>query len=122
MSELSQYCKIYRLKADRNILYSTKNGATIALKDSVLQDVFRADVSPDIHSALERLGLLVPNKAFETADMKDYMKGCDELSNKLSLIVVLNLSCNLACPYCFEGGVKGAHFISEETENDLVNF
>src|SRR5208337_4911196 len=118
MSELSRYCKIYRLKEDRNILYSTKNAATIALKDSVLQDVLRGDVSPDIHTALEELGFIVPDIAQESAAMKDYMKGCDELSNKLSLLVVLNLSCNLACPYCFEGGVKGAHFISEETEND----
>jgi uncharacterized protein len=122
MSELSQYCKIYRLKADRNILYSTKNAAAIVLKDSVLQDVLRGDVSPDTHSALERLGFLVPSKAQESADMKDYMKGCDELSSKLSLLVVLNLSCNLACPYCFEGAVKGPHFMSEETENALVNF
>ena len=65
---------------------------------------------------------MVLSKEQESAAMKDYMKGRDELSNKLSLIVVLNLSCNLACPYCFEGAVKGPHFISEETENDLVNF
>jgi len=122
MSELSRYCKIYRLKKDRNILYSTKNAATIALKDSVLQDVLRGDVSPDIHTALEELGFIVPDIAQESAAMKDYMKGCDELSNKLSLLVVLNLSCNLACPYCFEGAVKGPYFMLGETENDLVNF
>ncbi|MGO9013379.1 MAG: geopeptide radical SAM maturase [Dissulfurispiraceae bacterium] len=122
MSELSQYCKIYSLKEDRNILYSTKNAATIALKDSVLQDVLGGDVSPDIRSALDRLGFMVPSIEQESAAMKDYMKGRDELNNKLSLIVVLNLSCNLACPYCFEGAVKGHHFMSEETESDLVNF
>ena len=122
MSELSLYCKIYRLKEDHNILYSTKNAATTVLKDSVLQDVLGGDVSPDIHSALERLGFMVSGIAQESSVMKDYMKGCNELSNKLSLVVVLNLSCNLACPYCFEGAVKGPHFMSEGTENDLVNF
>ncbi len=122
MSELSQYCKIYRLKEDRNILYSTKNAATIVLKDSVLQDVLQGDVSPDIHNAMEELGFMVSSIAQESADMKDYMKGCNELSNKLSFVVALNLSCNLACPYCFEGAVKGSHFMSKETENDLVNF
>ena len=122
MSELSRYCKIYRLKEDRNILFSTKNAAAIVLKDSVLEDVLQGYVSLDIHTALERLGFMVHSKEQESAAMKDYMKGCDELSNKLSLIVVLNLSCNLACPYCFESAVKGPHFMSEETENDLVNF
>ena len=92
------------------------------LKDYVLQDMLRGDVSPDIHTVLEELGLMVPSIAQEAAAMKDYMKGCDELNDKLSLVVVLNLSCNLACPYCFEGAAKGPHFMSEETENDLVNF
>jgi uncharacterized protein len=122
MSELSKYCKIYSFKENRNILYSTKNAATIVLKDSVLQDVIRGDVSPDIQTALEKYGFMVPSIAQESAAMNDFMKTCNELSNKLSFVVVLNLSCNLACPYCFEGAVKGPHFISEETENDLVNF
>ncbi|HXW68477.1 MAG TPA: geopeptide radical SAM maturase [Dissulfurispiraceae bacterium] len=110
------------MKEDRNILYSTKNAATIVLKDSVLQDVLRGDASPDILNVMEGLGFMVPSLAQESAAMKDYMKVCDGLNSKLSLLVVLNLSCNLACPYCFENSVKGSHFMSEETENDLINF
>lgn len=122
MNELSQYCKIYRQQEDRNILYSTKNAAAIVLRDSVLNGLLQGDADPEIHAALEKLGFIVPSRALESAAMKDYMNRCNGLSNKLSFLVVLNLACNLACPYCFEGSVKGPHFISRETENDLVDF
>src|SRR5208283_1077366 len=107
MNELSEYCKTYRLKEDRNVLYSTKNAATVVLKDSVLEGVLSGDASPDVRTALTRLGFLVPSREQERSEMRDYMKGVDEFGNKLSLIIVLNLSCNLACPYCFEGAAKG---------------
>ena len=121
MSELSRYCKIYRLKQDYNILYSTKNAATVVFKDSVLHDVLNGNADPDVCSALGKLGLMAPDREQERAEMMDFMKDM-VTGRRLSLIVVLNLSCNLACSYCFEGDIKGPLFMSEATEDDLVDF
>ncbi|MBF0559972.1 MAG: geopeptide radical SAM maturase [Nitrospirae bacterium] len=122
MTELSEYCKVYRINDDRNVLYSTKNAATVVLKDSVLDDLLNGNTSPDIETSLGRLGFIVPGKEQEKKAMRDFMDSVDELGNKLSLVVVLNLSCNLACPYCFEGKAKGPYFMSEDAENDLYDF
>ena len=37
-------------------------------------------------------------------------------------IIVLNLDCNLACTYCFEGQRKGKHYLSERTADKLLAF
>ena len=36
--------------------------------------------------------------------------------------LVLNLDCNLACGYCFEGSRKGKFYMSRETANRFIEF
>ena len=40
----------------------------------------------------------------------------------MKFIVVVNLDCNLACRYCFEGVRKGKHYLSDEVAARFVDF
>jgi uncharacterized protein len=44
----------------------------------------------------------------------------NRLSRRFNAIVVLNLDCNLACPYCFEEGVRGRRYMAADTADTLV--
>lgn len=37
-----------------------------------------------------------------------------------TLMVFMNLGCNLACRYCYEGGMKGTFYMSPETADLLI--
>ncbi len=43
-------------------------------------------------------------------------------SRLLSIKLVMNLDCNLACRYCFEGNRKGRFYMSQEIADEFVNF
>ncbi len=44
-------------------------------------------------------------------------------SNTLRAVVAMNLDCNLACPYCFEKGVKGGNlYMDRRTAGQLIDF
>ena len=40
----------------------------------------------------------------------------------LNITVVMNLDCNFACTYCYEGEMKGKLYMSDETAGRLTDF
>jgi len=44
------------------------------------------------------------------------------IMKKFHGLVVMTLDCNLACTYCYEGGVKGRHYMSSEPADILINY
>ncbi len=52
--------------------------------------------------------------------MREAFAEANRLSAKFTAQVVLNLDCNLACTYCYEGGMKGRHYMSPETARLLA--
>ncbi len=54
--------------------------------------------------------------------MLAYIDQMNAASTTLKPIVVLNLDCNLACVYCFEGSRKGKYFLSKQTADDFHEF
>ncbi len=85
------------------------------------------DLESDLLSAEEReslvgMGLLVSSIGAEQQEMLGYIDAMNRLTTMIKPIIVLNLDCNLACLYCFEGNRKGNYYLSEETAGEFVRF
>lgn len=114
---LSRYLKIYPCPDDpeRLLLYSTKRGSAVLVPATLLAAVENGTLSPADRDALARLGFLVPDREEERREMRDALQEANRRRRRFHAVVILNLDCNLACTYCFEGGMKGKHYMSDET-------
>lgn len=63
---------------------------------------------------------LVPEDRDELKWYENTYKDHNELTNRLSLTIMPTISCDLACPYCFER--KRKDFMSEETEDAIIDW
>ncbi|MCK5506625.1 MAG: 4Fe-4S cluster-binding domain-containing protein, partial [Thermodesulfovibrionia bacterium] len=121
--QLSKYITIYsyKEKPDYLLFYSIKSAAKILLEKSILKSIEQDDLSTSDEETLAGLGFLVPDVNEEKKGILELFKDIDE-KRPFNAIVVLNLDCNLACKYCFEGKLKGKHYMSSETANQLIDF
>jgi uncharacterized protein len=120
---LTRYIKIYPCKddADRRLLYSTKRGATILVPASLLAAVEDGSIAPADRETLARLGFLVPDTNEERQEMREALDETNRRRKKFNAIVILNMDCNLACTYCYEGGLKGKRYMTRETAGLLTD-
>lgn len=107
---------------DQVILFSTRTAATAALHRAVVRDIGRGALSPEEQETLIELGIVVPSLPEEREEMLAYVDDLNITSKTLNITLAMNLDCNLACPYCFEGTRKGNYFLSEETADDFLRF
>lgn len=121
---LSKYCKIfpYKEEPDSLVLFSTKSASIIQVPESVLEDIKKDNLSDDETRDLSELGVLVNNQGEEKNEILHFMDDLNAMHDKFSAIVVMNLDCNLACKYCFEGSRKGRHYMTRETADLLVEY
>ncbi len=77
--------------------------------------------SQDIKT-LKKLGFLISSPERERKEMLGFIDELRAPARTLSIKVAMNLDCNLACKYCFEGKRKGKLYMSRETANGLVDF
>ena len=101
------------------ILFCTRTAAAVTVERGVLHDIREHTLPPDEQVLLEKLGLLVESREQERQEMLGYVNRMNADSNSVHLAVVMNLDCNLACPYCFEGNRKGKHYLSHEASAEL---
>jgi len=119
---LSRYLRIYPSPGDPDmlLLYSTKKGASALVPAALLAAIKDDSIEPSDRKTLARLGFLVPDTAAEKKEMREAFAEANRLSRKFTAQVVMNLDCNLACTYCYEGGMKGRRYISPETARLLT--
>ncbi len=122
--KLSKYSCIYADACDQDsaILFSTKRASAVQIDRSILTDLEKGQVSGEDRQTLIDLGFLVANHEEERQEMLRYIDELNEIDPKLSVIVALNMDCNLACTYCFEGSRKGKHYMSPETADHVIHF
>lgn len=122
--KFSIYLKTYphRENPEQLLLFSTRWLSKILLPRSVMQSVEEGTLLPSHEQTLSRLGFLVPDPDAERRQMLDAMVAVNRHDRKSYITAVMNLDCNLACSYCFEGNRKGKHYMSAETAEVLVNF
>jgi uncharacterized protein len=120
--KFSRYVKIYPYNeaAGYSLLYSTKRASKILLPASMLESAEEGTLSPSDLKTLVDLGFLVPDSEEEKRQMLTVFESAHW--DRFSAIVVMNLDCNLACTYCYEGKMKGKHYMSSETAGLLIDF
>ena len=121
---LSKYIKTYPCRENPAylLLFSTRWFSKIRIPYSVMQVIEQGTLSLVNEQTLSRLGFLVHDRDAERQEMLNAMVDANRRSKKCHITAVLNLDCNLACLYCFEGNRKGKHYMSDETADVLVNF
>jgi len=121
---LSKYCRIFPHKKnlDSYILFSTKKASSVLVSKSVLDDIERDNLSSGEKESLLELGFLVQDAAAEKQEMLTFIDELNTVNTKFKAIVVLNLDCNLACKYCFEGKRKGKFYMTQETADLFIDF
>jgi uncharacterized protein len=68
------------------------------------------------------LGFLCEDPETERREMLGFIDDLNAISRTFAAKVVMNLDCNLACRYCFEGQRKGRLFMARETADLFVGF
>lgn len=106
----------------RWLLYSTKRRSIVRVTEKILRDFEAGRLSPADAALFRRLELVVPDRTAEGAEMAGYFDRLNTRPGDLDLTVVLTMACNFACPYCFEGDLKGDRRLLPETADQLVTF
>ena len=121
---LSRYCKIYphREDPDSVILFSTKKASIILLPEPMIEDIRKGTISEEEKESLKELGFLVNDADGEKNEMLRFIEELNTINRTFKAIVVMNLDCNLACAYCFEGTRKGSFYMTLETADLFVDF
>lgn len=122
--QMSTYTKIfpYQEKPGYVLLYSTKRASTILVDESLVRSIEEGRLSASDKETLFSLGFLVPDADKEKKEMLSLFDEANRKNNRFSALLVMNLDCNLDCKYCYEGGMKGKHYMSLETADILIDY
>lgn len=121
---LSKYCKIYPDTAGpgKVVLFSTKRASKISVPESMLEDIRKNNLSEEERQTLSELGFYVNSADEERAGILGFVDELNASDKVFAAQLVMNLDCNLACGYCFEGSRKGKFYMSRETADKFVEF
>src|SRR3990172_210383 len=108
---LSRYCKIYRHPEDKELrtLFSTSTMAAADVTPEVVRDIEKGALTAKEMKTLMERGFLVKSAEAEQRELLGFIEDFNAQATSFNAVVVLNLDCNLACKYCFEGKRKGKH-------------
>ncbi len=122
--KLSKYIKIFKYdnEPDTLILYSIKRASTVLVPESVLKSIEDGSIDKDDADTLKDLGLIVSDINEEMNEVSGFIEKTNKQSKMFTALIVLNLDCNLGCKYCFEGTMKGRHYMSSETADMIIDF
>ncbi|MEW5744689.1 MAG: geopeptide radical SAM maturase [Nitrospirota bacterium] len=120
--KVSRYCLTFPYKADSDLslFFSSKKSSALLVPAAVIDDIARGALSDEESDTLKELGIIAEHD--EQAELLGFIEDINALRKRLDLIVVMNLDCNLACTYCFEGTRKGRLFLSADTADALIAF
>jgi len=122
--QLSHYLKSYPYeeKPGHILLFSTKKLSKLLVPEETFRAVEKVPLSPSDEALLSRLGMIVDDREEEKRTMLSFLDKMNNNNSALNVTVVLNLDCNFACIYCYEGDMKGNLYMSEETGDRLIRF
>jgi len=121
---LSQYSKIYQCPEEPAsfLLFSTKEASAVRIPKAVIQDIARGNLTEEEKRTLDRLGFLVKSGDDEKDEMRNFTDKLNSSRRDFTATAVMNLDCNLACTYCFQGQRKGKYYMSRETADTFIEF
>jgi len=119
---LSRYLKILQCsdQPGNYLLYSTRTAATVLVDEAILLAAQKGTLTQEEEASMARLGIIVKDQNEERAMMRDILAKVNAQRTAFNGIVVLNLDCNLDCPYCYEDNFRGQRYMSTATADLLV--
>jgi len=122
--KLSRYCIVYPDLAcpDSVILFSTKQASAVLLEKAALAAIKDGSIDEESVETLTELGFIVKSDEEERQEILRFLDELNEMDTGLAVMAVMNLDCNLACPYCFEGSRRGRHYMGRETARHVMAF
>ena len=122
--KLSHYLKAYPFKEKPGylLLYSTKKTSLILLEEETYDSILKGTLSQEDEATLSELGMIVSDLKSERREVLCWLDEINARRSTLNISVILNLDCNFDCIYCYEGGMKGKLYMTDETADLLINF
>lgn len=119
--QLSTYLKIFPCpeQPGMNLVYSTLRSSAVQLPDDLLEAARSGTLDDEDREVLTRIGILTPDRAAEQEHLRTIF-AIPRPGTPFNATVVLNLDCNLACPYCYEDSFRGKNYMSADTARLLV--
>jgi len=120
--ELSHFIRIYpdTDEPDSLLIYSTLRGAVLQVSRALAEALLDGTLAGDERETMSRLGILVPDAGAEQRQVAGYFDWANANTRSFTALVTLNLDCNLACPYCYEGHFRGKSYMTDATADLLV--
>ncbi|MFC1841125.1 geopeptide radical SAM maturase [Thermodesulfobacteriota bacterium] len=120
----SFYLKNYPSKEqpEHLFLFSTYQLSKILINEEIYKSMEQGTLSSVNEEILASIGMLVPDREEEKKSVLTLLDKINKMGPGMDFIVVLNLDCNFACKYCFEGELKGDLYMSGETADQLIGF
>lgn len=114
--KLSDYIKIVDYK-EEILLFNTVNCAMVSLKKSLIDlDLKIVDLNEEDIIQLQEMDFFITKEQA----LEIYKRVYDDYS-QLVISIETNLSCNLACPYCYQNNKKSLMTINKETLDRLYD-
>lgn len=104
------------------VLYSTLTGSVILIGEDLYRSILSDKLSHVERETLSSEGFLVEDTESEKQETFKLLQNMNANNTRFDLIAVMNLDCNLACVYCYEGGMKGKLYMTRETAAHLTDF
>ncbi len=108
-------------KPEYKLVFSTKRSSTTILHRSVLNSINDSTSSKENLDTLKNLGILVSDTNEEKKEMLGIIDKINENKTVFNAVAIMNLDCNLACRYCFEGTMKGKMYMDNETADRFID-
>ena len=103
-------------------MFSTSTMDTKHVTPEMIRDIEKGALTARKKKTLMERGFLVKSAEAEQRELLGFIEDFNFRTPSFSAVVVMNLDCNLACRYCFEGKRKGKHNMSAETADGVVDF
>lgn len=109
-------------KEGRLLLFSNKRCSKILINKDTWKAIETGTLSSENETALHGLGMLVNDRDEEIKSVSGVFEELNRSDTSIDIIAALNLDCNFACKYCYEGAMKGRKYMSEGTAAALIDF
>lgn len=116
--ELSKYSRMYKIDGGY-VLFNTINKCIVKLDEKYILDNCIIDELPDEYTrALHEMGYFISKH-----DAEKQVEALLRKDKKLIISVEVGLTCNMRCPYCYQGTNKKSNkFLSEKDIDYLVRY
>lgn len=122
--QTSNYLKTFpfRERPGYCLAYSTRKASVALLKEETFQFIENGLLSPEDEAMLLKLGVIVADREAEKKDILGTIDRLNEKNKGLNISAFINLDCNFACTYCYEGDMKDKIYMSDEIADLLIKF